>query len=85
MAIYFFSDPPNILLCVGIGIGYKISVKFKFSVQLMHQIYSIKYCILKTIVYQNENELTGTSVVFTMIVSRFEKSCCQLKSSAPLP
>ena len=84
MAIYFFSDPPNILLGVGIGIGYKISVKLKFSVQPMHQIYSIKYCILKTIVYQNENELTGTSVVFTMIVSRFEKSCCPLKSSAPL-
>ena len=23
MTHYFFSDPPNILLCVGIGIGYK--------------------------------------------------------------
>ena len=23
MAHYFFSDPPNILLCVGIGTGYK--------------------------------------------------------------
>ena len=47
MAHYFFSDPPNILLCVGIGIGYKkISVKLKFSVQPMHQVYIIKYCIL---------------------------------------
>ena len=49
MAIYFFSDPPNILLCVGIGIGYKISVKLKFCAQPMHQICTIKYCIfLKT-------------------------------------
>ena len=39
----FFSDPLNILLCVGIGIGYKISVKLKFCTQLMHQIYIIKY------------------------------------------
>ena len=28
--IIFSSDPPNILLRVGIGIGYKISVKLKF-------------------------------------------------------
>ena len=46
MAYYFFSDPPNILLWEGIGIGYKTSVKLKFYVQLMHQIYIIKYCIL---------------------------------------
>ena len=30
MAHYFFSDPPNILLYVGIGIGYKILVKLSF-------------------------------------------------------
>ena len=30
MAHYFFSDPPNILLFVGVGIGYKISVKLNF-------------------------------------------------------
>ena len=30
MAHYFFSDPPNILLFVGVGIGYKISVKSNF-------------------------------------------------------
>ena len=44
--IIFSSDPPNILLCVGIGIGYKIKVKLKFCTQPMHQIYVIKYCIL---------------------------------------
>ena len=42
----FFSDPPHIILCVGIGIDYKISVKLKFCAQLMYQIYVIKYCIL---------------------------------------
>ena len=30
MAHYFFSDPPNTLLFVGVGIGYKISVKLNF-------------------------------------------------------
>ena len=44
--IILSSDPPNILLCVGIGIGYKISVKLKFCAQPMHQIFIIKYCIL---------------------------------------
>ena len=44
--LFFPSDPPNILLHVGIGIGYKISVKLKFCAQPMHQIYIIKYCIL---------------------------------------
>ena len=46
MAHYFFSDPPHIILGVGIGIGNKISVKLKFCAQLMYQIYIIKYCIL---------------------------------------
>ena len=44
--IIFFSDPPHIMLCVGIGIDYKISVKLKFCAQFMYQIYVIKYCIL---------------------------------------
>ena len=44
--IIFSSDPPNILLCVGIGIGYKIKVQLKFCAQPMHQIYIMKYCIL---------------------------------------
>ena len=44
--IIFSSDPPNILLCEGIGIGYKSIVKLKFCAQPMHQIYVIKYCIL---------------------------------------
>ena len=43
---FFPSDPPNILLHVGSGIGYKISVKLKFCAQPMHQIYIIKYGIL---------------------------------------
>ena len=47
MAHYFSSDPPNILLCLGIGIGQKSIVKLKFCAQLMDQIYVlIKYCIL---------------------------------------
>ena len=37
------------------------------------------------LVYQNKNEFAGTSVAFTMIASRFEKSHCLLKSSVPLP
>ena len=42
----FSSDPPNILLYVGTGIGYKSIVKLKFCAQPMHQIYVIEYCIL---------------------------------------
>ena len=37
------------------------------------------------LVYQNKNELFGTSVAFTMIVFRVEKRHCLLKSSVPLP
>ena len=52
---YFFScGPPNISLCVGIGIGYKSIVKLKFCSQPMHQIYLIKYCILKTSLSEKE-------------------------------
>ena len=46
MAHNFSSDLPNILLCLRIGIGYKIKVKLKFCAQRMHQLYVIKYCIL---------------------------------------
>ena len=47
--IIWSADRTNILLCVGIGIGYKSIVKLKFCTQPMHQIYDIKYCIyLKT-------------------------------------
>ena len=42
----FPSDPPNILSCVGIGIGYKIVVKLKSWAQPMHLMYAIKYCFL---------------------------------------
>ena len=42
----FSSDPPNILLYVGTGIGYKSIVKLKFCAQPMHQIYVTEYCIL---------------------------------------
>ena len=34
--IIFSSDPINILLCVGIGIGYKSIIKFKFCAQPIH-------------------------------------------------
>ena len=43
---FFPSDPTNISLCVGVGIGYKSTVKVKFCAQSMHQIFVIKYCIL---------------------------------------
>ena len=46
MAHYFFSDPPNILFCVGIGIGYKNFSQIKVFCKPMHQVYIIKYCIL---------------------------------------
>ena len=46
MADYFSSDPPNILLCKESGIGYKSTVKVKFSAQPMHQIYVINYFIV---------------------------------------
>ena len=46
MAHYFFSEPPDILLYEGTGIGYKSIDKSKFCAQPMHQIYVIKYCIL---------------------------------------
>ena len=44
--INFSSDPTNILLCVGIDVSFKSTVKFKFYAQPMHQIYYTKYCIL---------------------------------------
>ena len=45
--LFFSSDPSNILLCVGVSIGCKIIVKLKLCAQPMHQIYGIKYCILR--------------------------------------
>ena len=83
--ITFSSDPPDILLCEGTGIGYKSIVKLKFCAKPMHQIYVINIVSFLKLVYQNKNELLGTSMAFTMIVSRFGKSHCPLKFSAPLP
>ena len=60
-------------------------VKLKFCAQPMHEIFVIKYCLLLELIYQSKNELPSTSMAFTMIVSRFEKSHCLLKSSVPLP
>ena len=82
--VHFSTDPTDIS-CVGIGVGYKSIVILKFCAQPMHQISVIKYCILKKLVYQNKNELPGTSMAFMMIVSKFEKSHCLSKSSIPLP
>ena len=45
--LFFSSDPSNILVCVGVSIGRKIIVKVKLCAQPMHQIYVIKYCILR--------------------------------------
>ena len=73
MAHYSFSYPPNILPCEGTGIGYKSTVKVKFFAQPMHQVFVMKYCIILKLVYQNNNELPGTSTAFTMIVFRFER------------
>ena len=42
--LFFSSDPSNILVCVGVS---KIIVKVKLCAQPMHQIYVIKYCILR--------------------------------------
>ena len=82
---YFFSsDPPNIFLCVGIGISYKTRVKLNIFAQPMYHIYGIKYLSFLKLVHQNKNELPGTSMAFTMMVSRFEKSYCLRKSSVPL-
>ena len=44
--IIFSSDPTDILLCVGIGNGYKSIFILKFFTQPMHQIYVLKYYIL---------------------------------------
>ena len=44
--IKFSSDLINILLCEGIGIGYKSMVKLMFYAQTMHEIYGMKYFIL---------------------------------------
>ena len=80
MADYFFSESPTILPFEGTGIGYKSIVKLKLFAQPMHQIFVIKYCILlKSLVYQNKNELLGTSLAFMMIVSRFEKKSLPTK------
>ena len=47
LVYYFFSsDPPNILLCEGTGIDYKIIGELKFFAQPMHQIYVIENCFL---------------------------------------
>ena len=51
----------------------------------MHQFFVIKYVSFLKLVYQNKNELPGTSMAFTVIVSRFKKSHSLLKFLVPLP
>ena len=52
----------------------------------MHQIFLIfNFVSFLKLVYQNKNESPGTTMAFMMIVSKFEKSHCLLKSSVPLP
>ena len=83
--VIFSSDPPNISWCEGTGISSKSLIKFKSCAQPMHQIYEIKIVSFLKLVYQSKNELPGTSMAFTVIVSKFEKSHCLLKSSVFLP
>ena len=52
---------------------YKSIVKLNIFAQTMHQIDEIKGCILLKLVYQNKNELAGTSIAFKVIVFRVEK------------
>ena len=79
MADYFFSEPPNILPFEGTGIGYKSTVKLKVFVQPMHRVFVINFVSFSKLVYQNKNELPGTSKAFMMIVSRFEKKSLPTK------
>ena len=62
--ITFSSHPPDILLCEGTGIGYKSIVKLKFCAKPMHQIYVINIVSFLKLVYQNKNELLGTSMAW---------------------
>ena len=76
----FSSDPPNILPCEGTGIVYKITVKLKVFAQPLHQVLLQNIVSFLTLVYQNKNELPGTSME-----KKLKKSHCLLKSSVPLP
>ena len=86
MAQFFSSDPLNISLCEKTGIGSKSIVKLKF----LCTSYASNLCcemlyLSKKLVEQYKNELPGTSMASTMIVSKFEKSHGQRKSSVSLP
>ena len=87
MAHYLFLWSPNILLCAetGTGTGSKSKVKLKFCAQPMHQIYVIKYCILLKLFIRIRMSYQVQVWLFTVIVSRFVKSHCLLKSSVPFP
>ena len=50
----------------------------------MHQIYVIKYCILLKLFIRIRMSYQLQVWLFTVIVSRFVKSHCLLKSSVPL-
>ena len=79
--VHFSTDSTDISSCIGTGIGYKSIVILNICAQPKYQIFLIKILSFLKLVYQNENEIAGTSMAFTMIVFRFEKShCLSLKS-----
>ena len=73
MVHYFFSDPTNISFSVGIGIGYKSIVNLKFVHSLCIKFMQWNIVSFLKLVYQNKNELWGTSMAFMITVSRFKK------------
>ena len=83
--IIFSSDLPNILLCLRIGICYKIKVKLKFCAQPMHQLYVIKYCILLKTISSEWEWVTRHKSGFRDGGFQVWKSHCRIKSSFPLP
>ena len=76
---HFFRGPLNILPFEGTGISYKSIVKLKVFAPPMHQVFLKNIVSFSKLVYQNKNELPGTSMAFMMIVSRFEKKSLPTK------
>ena len=62
--------------------GLALAIKASSNWWFLHNLCIVSFSKL---VYQNKDELPGTSMAFTMIASRFEKNPCLLKSSVPLP
>ena len=65
-----------------IAVAINIHNKVSFNIECFKNFLS--FSPLLKLVYQNKNEWPRTSMAFTMIVSRFEKNHCLLKSSVLL-